>query len=94
MAQTVSMRYVVFNNADNPQTLIQSLTALTVDTSVIEQSPCYVYDANGALVNNSTVCIFALQATSDSTFRSTLINGSASFSTPPKTWAVTGVSLG
>lgn len=94
MAQTVSMRYVVFNNADNPQTLINSLTALTVDTSVIEQSPCYVYDNNGNLINNSTTCIFALNTTNDSAFRTTLVNGSAGFSTPPKTWAITGVSLG
>ena len=94
MAQTVSMRYVVFNNADNPQSLIQSLTALTVDNSVIEQTPCYVYDNNGNLVNNSTACIFALAASNDSAFRTTLVNGSASFTTPPKTWAVTGVTLG
>lgn len=88
------MRYIVFNNVDNPQQLIQSLTALTVDTSVIEQSPCYVYDSSGNLVNNSTICIFALTTANDSAFRTTLLNGSALFSTPPKTWAVSGVQLG
>jgi hypothetical protein len=94
MAQTVSIRYVVFNNADNPQSLIQSLTALTVDNSVIVTSPCYVYDQNGNLVNNSSVCIFALAASNDASFRQTLVSGSAGFSTPIKTWAHPGVNLG
>ena len=93
MSQSVSMRYVVFNNADNPQALIQQLTALTVDNSVIIMSPCYVYDNNGNLINNSSTCIFALAATNDAAFKSTLINGSAGFTTPVKTWAITGVAL-
>lgn len=94
MAQTVSMRYVVFNQADNPQSLVQQLTALTVDNSVIAQSPVYVYDNNGNLVNNSSIYIFALSSTNDASFKSTLLNGSSGFSTPVKTWANTGVTLG
>ena len=93
MSQTVNIRYVVFNQADNPSTLIQQLTALTVDGSVIIQSPEYVYDANANLVNNSQICIFALVSANDANFRQTLTTGSASFTTPVKTWSVNGVSL-
>lgn len=94
MAQTVNIRYVVFNQSDNPQALINQLTSLTVDNSVIQQSPVYVYDNTGNLLNNSSICIFAISSTNDPTFHQTLINGSSGFTTPIKTWANTGVTLG
>jgi hypothetical protein len=92
-SQTVVMRHVLFNNADNPQALVQQLTGMTVDSSVIGQSPAYVYDATGNLINNSTVYIFAVSLSNDASFRTTLLNGSTSFSTPVKTWIIPGVTL-